>query len=63
MSRKRYADDFDDYNEEVIVLPESPPSPDEYEDNILYKYMTYSNGIQFFLYCIYFIYELELLRN
>ncbi|XP_025412023.1 uncharacterized protein LOC112684625 isoform X2 [Sipha flava] len=44
MSRKRYADDFDDYNEEVIVLPESPPSPDEYEDNILYKYMTYSNG-------------------
>lgn len=55
MSRKRFADDFEDYNEEVIVLPESPPSPDEYEDNILYKYMTYSNGIQYFPCCIYFI--------
>lgn len=54
MSRKRFADDYEDFNEEVIVLPESPPSPDEDEDTIMYKYMTYSNGIQYSLYCIYF---------
>lgn len=45
MSRKRSADNFEDYGEEVIVLPESPTS-DEFEDNIAYnKYMKYANGI------------------